>query len=1058
MGSITTGIGLISGIDSGQLIDQLIALESRGKITLQNRLSRLQQQQTAMLSINSRLLALKNVAGSFRKDNVFQSMTATSSNPDVLTASASSKAVPGNFSFSVKQLVSTSQQLSKGFASKNDPVGLDTLGFNFGNVTLEKDIALEHLNGGQGVSNGKITITDGAGNSGTIDLTAATTMNEVIGAINGSNTVDVTARVDGDRLVIDDNSGGAGSLSVNNAVGYSTATDLGIVGSGQGTITGDSIHYLDTSSSLSILNDGNGALIKNNVSDLRIIDRNGATHNIDFGQINLDIDSDTLLSELNDGEGITLSDDSDNPDITFIARDGEEYEVDLTGVSTVGELISRVDNATGGQIQLEVTDGKRLSVVDNSGGDGTLKVLGAGVNGTTTAEELGILNEEGVEEDSFVGEIIPNTLVQAAAGTIQDMIDRVEEQTNGAVTLAVADDGRSLKVIDNTGGGGELKVEATSGNQLLAGHLGLATDGVEQDEFEGEALIASLGSVLVKNLNGGQGLDGASTLELTDRAGNSVTINALDQFDSLDAMLSHINDEAANAGVNITASVNNAGTGLEITDDSGATASNLIVAGDAAAALGIAADTASNSVKGQNLNHQFITQATKLSDMNYGRGISTGSFEVIDGFGNSMTINVGANQKTLHDVILSINGQANAQGVAVNARVNDDGSGLLIEENLPPGETPSSPIRVQAGSGSTARDLNILGESSTTEGAFIDGGYARSIDVSETDTLNDIVNKINDSGIPVSASILQTGSSTNPYRISFTSGITGANGELVIDSGDADLGLTTLSKGEDAKVFFGQPGSEASFLITSTSNTVENVVDGLTLNLTSVSDSPVTISVEQDSAKITKQVESFVKEFNETIAKIDEFDFFDVDEEKRGILLGNPTTSRVRSALFRAIQQPAEGVSTQYQRLHQIGITVGSGGQLDFDKSKFEQAMENDPKAVENLLAAYDTQPSGEDGEPEVTARGLGQIFDDLLANFTDQFDGTMKRVDESFNSQIRLVNDRIEAFDVRLEARRKRLERQFAAMEQSLAQLQNQSGALNSLQGNLQMAGALFG
>jgi flagellar hook-associated protein 2 len=1069
MGSITTGIGLISGIDTAQLIDQLIALESRGKFTLQNRLNRLQNQQAAMLSINSRLLALKNIAGSFRKDNIFQSAIATSSNEDVLTASASAKALPGNFTFTVKQLVSTSQQLSKGFASQSHPLGLSSLGFNFGNVSLERDIALEHLNGGQGVKAGKITITDAAGNQGTIDLTAATTLNEVLDTINNSSSVAVTARVDGDRLVIEDNSGGAGALTVGNAAGFTTATDLGIVGSSEeGIITGSSIHYLSANSSLSMFNDGTGALIRDNVTDLRITARNGQVFNLDFGRINLDITADTKLSDLNNGAGVAISDDHDNPDITFVARDGTEHEVNLTGITTVGQLINRVNSETGGQIQLEVTNGRRLTVIDNSGGTGELKILGAGVNGTQTADDLGILNEEGVAADTYLGAVIPNTLSNPAVSTIQELIDRVEEQTNGAITFAIADNGRSLKVIDNTGGAGELKVESTAANPHLAKHLGLATDGIEQNELDGKHLIASLRSVLVSNLNGGKGLDGATSLELTDRAGNSVTINNLDQFHSLDELIAHINDEAAAAEVGVTVTINNSGTGLRVTDTSGGSASNLIIAGDAAAALGIEADTASTSVHGNNLNHRFITEATKLSDMNYGRGIGAGSFKITDGFGKSITVNVGAGQKTLFDVIQNINGLASAHGLAINARVNDSGSGLLIKEDLSGGGTPMVPIKVEAGSGSTARDLNIIGQSdSILSGAFIDGGYARSISVSETDTLSEIVNKINESGIPISASILKTGSGTNPYRISFTSGISGANGELVIDTGGVDLGLTTLSRGQDAKVFFGQPGSETSFLITSTTNTVTDVIDGVTLNLKSASDSPVTINVARDTDKITKQIESFVKEFNEAISKIDEFDFFDVDSEERGILLGNPTTSRVRNALFRTIQQPAEGVTTQYQRLHQVGIRIAAGGQLEFNKSAFEQAYENDPKAVENLFAAFETQPIppeeiGEGitvggGGQQTIVRGLGQIFDDLLSGLTDPFDGTMKRVEENFNSQIELVNGRIEAFDLRMEARRRQLERQFAAMEQALAQLQNQSGALGSLQSNLIMAQNMF-
>ncbi|MHC4093735.1 MAG: flagellar cap protein FliD N-terminal domain-containing protein, partial [Planctomycetota bacterium] len=88
MGTLTTGIGLISGIDTGALIDALIALASGPKTNLQTRLASLQSQQTALLDINARLLNLKSSSAGLRTNNVFQSALATSSNSEVLTAAA----------------------------------------------------------------------------------------------------------------------------------------------------------------------------------------------------------------------------------------------------------------------------------------------------------------------------------------------------------------------------------------------------------------------------------------------------------------------------------------------------------------------------------------------------------------------------------------------------------------------------------------------------------------------------------------------------------------------------------------------------------------------------------------------------------------------------------------------------------------------------------------------------------------------------------------------------------------------------------------------------------
>src|SRR5690606_13572817 len=105
---------------------------------------------------------------------------------------------------------------------------------------------------------------------------------------------------------------------------------------------GTAINTLGSSTGLGSLNDGNGVLVRNNNPDLRITDRDGTVHDIDFGRINTDISTDTLLSALNNGDGVTLSADNDNPDIKFVARDGTEYEVNLTGVTTVNGLINRI--------------------------------------------------------------------------------------------------------------------------------------------------------------------------------------------------------------------------------------------------------------------------------------------------------------------------------------------------------------------------------------------------------------------------------------------------------------------------------------------------------------------------------------------------------------------------------------------------------------------------------------------------------------------------------------------------------------------------------------------
>ncbi len=1096
MGSITTGVGLISGINTAQLIEQLLAIEARPKRNLESRVSVLEAQRTALLDINARLLNLKNASSSFRLDRIFQSVQSLSSNEEVLTASVGKGTQPGSYSFIVKQLVQNNQLLSGGFADRETtPLGLDALSFEFGNGRLSVDRALEDLNGGTGVDRGRITITDRSGASATIDLTDVTSVNEVLDRINDASGVAVTATVTGDGFVITDTSGGGGSLTIANKAGDTTATDLGIAGTDAGgVITGSSIFFISGSTSLASLNDGNGVAIREGVHDLFIQAQGPDPGNpppggpanraflIDLGPLRSDIDDATAIDDLNNGDGITIDDDGDEPDLKITDRDGVEHEVDLTGVTTVGQLRTRISTETGGAVTLAVVDGDHFELSDTTGGGGLFRVQGAGPNGDDAAEDLGLLNDAGVSANTIVGSTILNTINTPATQTIQDVIDRINNAEDnlgavngGHIVASIGADGKSLVITDTVDGPQNLLIRAGAGlNPWEGGSGGAAADlgiitaqsGSNPTTFQGSQIVGSLNSILVNNLNGGAGLNGATTITVTDRNGASFTLNNLDTHDTLQEIVDAINAEAVAQSVDVNVALNANGTGLQVTDTSGGVG-NLILQGDASTALDIETDpagVAENSVTGSNLQRRYVDEATLLSDLNYGRGIGFGSFRITDGFGDTATITINDNIKTVDKLLQTINGP----GLAIKARINDNGDGIIIEEDLSAATSdPFVKIKVATINGGSAAALGILGEATTVDGGFIDGSYEKVVDLDTNDDLNEVVSKINDAGLPVNAAIINTGSGINPFRISFSSEIGGLGGDLIIDSGSLDLGLTTLVKAQDAKVFFGSQNPEDAFLITRNSNTIDDVVEGLTLNLLEVSDTAVTVKVSRDDQAIVDKVLEFTAAFNDAVDRIDQYDFFDLDSEERGVLLSNPTTSRVRAALFRTLREPAQGIDTQFTLLSQIGFSVGSEGELQFNEDTFRAALEDDPTAVENLFAAFKaTTETEEEIAPGVTVTtdtqtfsklGIGDVFDTLLDDLTNTIDGTMTLADNALGDQIKLFNDRIERFDEQLDVKRARLQAEFSAMELALARLQNQGNALASIASNVSLASSAF-
>ena len=280
-------------------------------------------------------------------------------------------------------------------------------------------------------------------------------------------------------------------------------------------------------------------------------------------------------------------------------------------------------------------------------------------------------------------------------------------------------------------------------------------------------------------------------------------------------------------------------------------------------------------------------------------------------------------------------------------------------------------------------------------------------------------------------------------------------------------GIETLTEAQDSKVFFGSADPAAATLIKRSSNSLDDVLPGVSIDLVSASTTPVTLTVARDTQTIDDKIGEFVTAFNDVIGRIDQYDFFDVETEERGTLLGNSTTAQVRNALFRVVQQKAIGVGTQYQYLSQVGITVGADALLEFDRDKFATAYNTDPEAVENLFTAFKgSTTTTKEVEPGVTVNvseqkfselGFADLFDQFLDGLTDSISGTVTLADQVFQDQIDLTRDRIDDFDDRLDARRERLEREFAGMEAALARLQGQSNALFALTGNLNLAQSLL-
>jgi len=943
MGGITTGIGLFSGIDTASLIDQLIAAQSRPKILAQQRVIELKSQQAAYLDINSRLNAFKTAAASFRVNNIFSSRSVASSNESVLTATASSAAVPGSYNFVVDRLVSTQQLLSRGFADSNTAaIGLGSLTFESDAARLDTDTALADLNNGNGVSRGKITI-----NGTEVDLSTAGTVGEVLDAI--SALPNVSARVENDRFVIS----GVSTISQDNGAGI--LESLGLDGAIVGTdLTGTSVFALNSNTALQSLNDGRGVAIRQatgaGVQDFTItIDPNGVnqTVNVRIGEIEGD--------------------------------DGEGNIVTLQGaVSTIGGVIDRINTA--------------LS-------DAGFSEFAASIN--TTSGGIDIVDSNGRDFD-------------------------IANFSNASGTITTAED---LGLVGSYTGG------SASGTRVLAG----------------------LNTKLVSSLNGGTGLgttDGILNFVTQDGSlGFAIDVSGLNDINDI---INTINNDATNGG-RVSASINANGTGIQVVDSTtGGTTFSISGTGgsDAAAVLGISGTFTDGISSGSNLQLAYLGEASLVSELNNGQGIGTGTFEIVDSKGNRVSISIGSSDKTLGDILKAINsasssGQPNP--LEITARINDNGDGIIIEENAT-GANGTQEITITDSTGTVAEKLGIEGTASGVDGSnFIDGSFEKVVTFAADATLDDVRDSINAANVGVSASIINSGIGTNPYRLNFTSERSGGDGRFLIDTGGFDLGLTTLDEGNDARVFFGSSDPATGVLLSSSTNQLDGIIQGVTIDLLSRSDTPVEVSVTTDSANIETKIDEFISSFNSVLEGIDFRTRFDTETEERGILLGDGTLLNLRNGMSSAIRRSNDGFSGEFDSLVEVGITVGTGGKLEFDKEKFREAYTQDPQSVEDLFSRQTIQTTDDDNpntidEPEFTEQSvLGQLeeFADL---YVSSIGGVLQSKSDSLDAQIKLQEDRIESIQLSLDNKRTILQRQFLAMEKAIGAFQTQGSSLAQL------------
>jgi flagellar hook-associated protein 2 len=294
-----------------------------------------------------------------------------------------------------------------------------------------------------------------------------------------------------------------------------------------------------------------------------------------------------------------------------------------------------------------------------------------------------------------------------------------------------------------------------------------------------------------------------------------------------------------------------------------------------------------------------------------------------------------------------------------------------------------------------------------------------------TGSLADTAAAINKANAGVTASVVQTVPGT--YMLAMSATTTGASGDFTLADGAGTV-VVRAENGLDAEL------DVAGVLVTRSSNTISDVLEGVTLTLAKVSasDPPVTVSVTKDDEGVAERVAALVDAANAAAKELKSLTSADPLAKTKGQLYGD---SSVR-ALVDQIRTAVTGGTADAAL---AGVTVSRDGTIVLDKDVLLKSLATDPAAVEAAL--------GKDG----MAGRLQTLVHQASRTATDpEGSGVLTRAVESREGLVTGLKSSIVGWDNRLARREQTLQRQYASLERALGAVQSQGQWLSGQLANL--------
>lgn len=273
------------------------------------------------------------------------------------------------------------------------------------------------------------------------------------------------------------------------------------------------------------------------------------------------------------------------------------------------------------------------------------------------------------------------------------------------------------------------------------------------------------------------------------------------------------------------------------------------------------------------------------------------------------------------------------------------------------------------------------------------GDKSLSVDMSKLTSLADLADAVNQSSDNpgITASLIKTDGKVQFMLSSDESGVANAislnTDQLDSQTATAFSQGTEISAAKDAKVSIG------SLALTSSSNKLDSLIQGVTINLQSVTedDKPLTVNVGTDTSGTQANLQSFVDAYN-TLRSV-----LDTQGSASG---GNDgLVSSLTTTLNSQIRSQVNGLD-----MTRFGITSDKDGKLTLDSDTLKTQLASNPQSVNNffnnqgLLSSIDKTMNSYLSSSQGVIKNRQDVLDRQQTDLTDRQDKITTRYNDAYN------------------------------------------------------------